>query len=74
MEIDTHHIVVYLLARRYIVATDELTVQVESFRRICKSLEPALLQQWKKEVSDWKKDRSLPCPYEASMIGQWRDS
>ncbi|KAL1684796.1 hypothetical protein GGG16DRAFT_119464, partial [Schizophyllum commune] len=59
---------VYLLARRYIVATDELTVQVESFRRICKSLEPALLQQWKKEVSDWKKDRSLPCPYEAPMI------
>ncbi|KAI4517218.1 hypothetical protein K525DRAFT_211399 [Schizophyllum commune Loenen D] len=59
---------VYLLARRYIVATDELTVQVESFRRISKSLEPSVLQGWKKEISDWKKDRTLPCPYEAPMI------
>ncbi|TRM56317.1 hypothetical protein BD626DRAFT_575841 [Schizophyllum amplum] len=59
---------VYLLARRYIVATDELKVQVESFRSICKAIEPEVLQRWKAEIAAWKSDRSLPCPYTTPMI------
>ncbi|KAL1671328.1 hypothetical protein EV122DRAFT_226759 [Schizophyllum commune] len=59
---------VYLLARRYIVATDELKVQVESFRIIQKSIERDLLSKWKTELAAWKSDRSLPCPYTAPVI------
>ncbi|TRM61977.1 hypothetical protein BD626DRAFT_548776 [Schizophyllum amplum] len=59
---------VYLLARRYIVAVDELRVQVDAFRSICKSIEPAVLRQWKQDVNAWRKDRSLPCPYTAPII------
>ncbi|TRM56407.1 hypothetical protein BD626DRAFT_541333 [Schizophyllum amplum] len=58
----------YLLARRYIVATDELRVQVDSFRMICKAIEPEVLQRWKANLNAWKKDRSLPCPYTAPII------
>lgn len=49
---------------------DELQVQVDSFRVICKALEPALLSKWRKEVAEWKKDRQGPCPYEAPLIGK----
>ncbi|TRM61685.1 hypothetical protein BD626DRAFT_405012 [Schizophyllum amplum] len=59
---------VYLLARRYIVAVDELKIQVNSFRMICKSIEPDVLLQWKNNINAWKKDRSLPCPYTAPII------
>ncbi|TRM56334.1 hypothetical protein BD626DRAFT_575796 [Schizophyllum amplum] len=55
--------IVYLLARRYIVSVDELKVQVDSFRSICKSIEPPVLRQWKQNVAAWKRDRSSPCPY-----------
>ncbi|KAI5822026.1 hypothetical protein K523DRAFT_257616, partial [Schizophyllum commune Tattone D] len=59
---------VYLLARRYIVATDELKVQVKSFGLISKSIEPPVLQEWKSKVNAWKKDKTGPCPYTAPII------
>ncbi|KAL1658241.1 hypothetical protein GGF50DRAFT_67646 [Schizophyllum commune] len=59
---------VYLLARRYIVAIDEVKVQVSSFNLISKSIEPAVLHQWKGKISAWKKDRSSECPYTAPII------
>ncbi|KAL1658562.1 hypothetical protein GGF50DRAFT_120743 [Schizophyllum commune] len=59
---------VYLLARRYIVAMDELKVQVKSFGLISKSIEPPVLQKWKSNINAWKKNRSGPCPYTAPII------
>ncbi|TRM61677.1 hypothetical protein BD626DRAFT_570391 [Schizophyllum amplum] len=59
---------VYLLARRYIVATDKLKIQAESFRSICKAIEPHVLLRWKTDIVAWKKDWSLPCPYTAPQI------
>ncbi|KAL1671667.1 hypothetical protein EV122DRAFT_284713 [Schizophyllum commune] len=51
------------LSRRLIIALDEREVQVQAFKRVSKTVDPAKLMEWKSDVQRWRADPTSPSPF-----------